>query len=317
MESLGSFVATRLPRSSPSVKVWTARSPTAQPSLNKLDAELVGLSEGEFDELGIEPAGDVQDLIYPDDLRVAARSVGNALPLVSLRGVIGRIKSMPSRDTRAIDELGDAFRPDVAGADPFAKPHVLGHSAAEWARSRFGVSEDSRVDIEGILLSLNVQVVDVDLEAPGIEAIAAWGTYGPTVLVNLAGMKSRYPAGRRATLAHELGHFIIDRDGALPVAEATGKVVKTPTKIEQRAGAFAAEFLLPRRVACSLLRRYGDVQITLEKLTSTYGVSKELALWQMRNHPDDAAGPSPAQRAEIKTELEELAKDRRRHGPSA
>ncbi|NLG90370.1 MAG: ImmA/IrrE family metallo-endopeptidase [Acetobacter sp.] len=118
-------------------------------------------------------------------------------------------------------------------------------------------------------------------------------------------------AGRRATLAHELGHFVIDRDGALPVAEATGKFVKTPTKIEQRAGAFAAEFLLPRRIACSLLRRCDDVQITLDELTAKYGVSTELALWQLKNHPDDAAGPSPVQRAWIKSALEQLARDRR------
>jgi Zn-dependent peptidase ImmA (M78 family) len=52
-----------------------------------------------------------------------------------------------------------------------------------------------------------------------IDAVACWGPrHGPAVLLNREGRHAHTERGARATLAHEICHLLIDRQGSLPLA---------------------------------------------------------------------------------------------------
>jgi len=192
--------------------------------------------------------------------------------------VIARLRDIPPTLTPVLDDLANAF---VARGEVFeTKPHEQGYEAALWLRERLHRGDDS-INPEQLLREWGVMIVACDLEEPNIEAIAVWGPrHGPAVLVNSA---ARYRSSyrRNVTLAHEIAHLLLDRHGALPLAEVLGGNV--PKLVEQRARAFAAELLLPRGVASRAFTSEGEPERTLVRLSSTYGVSHEVVAWQARN----------------------------------
>jgi Zn-dependent peptidase ImmA (M78 family) len=121
------------------------------------------------------------------------------------------------------------------------------------------------------------------LSSPEIDAVAVWGPRrGPSVLVNDEGAHNQSAGGRNATLAHEIDHLLIDRDGGLPLAEVVGGHV--PVRLEQRARAFAAELLVPRRIAGAWFAETSRrPHAILQALVDRFGASQEVVAWQARN----------------------------------
>jgi NAD(P)-dependent dehydrogenase (short-subunit alcohol dehydrogenase family) len=66
-----------------------------------------------------------------------------------------------------------------------------------------------------------------------------------------------------------------------PAAEVFGGNV--PRHPEQRANAFAAEFLLPKSIVAERIPKAGDAQKAIEQLREQFGVSRELTAWQIIN----------------------------------
>ncbi len=137
------------------------------------------------------------------------------------------------------------------------------------------------VDVEELLTSWAVRVVDLTFDMT-VDAVAVWEseTQG-AVFVNLEGHRSKFPTGRRFTLAHEIAHLLADRQGALPLAEVIGGQIYKP--VEQRANAFAAEFLLPRQAVKIFLDKTPDdisLADVINTLTEKFKVSHEMAAWQ-------------------------------------
>jgi Zn-dependent peptidase ImmA (M78 family) len=128
-----------------------------------------------------------------------------------------------------------------------------------------------------------VRVDEVKLQTDRIDAVACWGpNHGPLVVLNPQGTHAKNEAGRRATLAHELCHLLIDRHEALPLAEAAGGQVAPD--LEARARAFAAEFLAPRSASFERWSRgVGSLEARLKSLCRHFGVSAQLAAWQLLN----------------------------------
>jgi Zn-dependent peptidase ImmA (M78 family) len=105
--------------------------------------------------------------------------------------------------------------------------------------------------------------------------------HGPAVWLNKNEKHLSNEGARRATLAHEMCHLLVDRGGALPLAEVVnGNIPKT---VEQRANAFAAEFLLPREIARQALAKFTSGLELISDLSNRYGVSRELAARQVEN----------------------------------
>ena len=91
------------------------------------------------------------------------------------------------------------------------------------------------------------------------------------------------PNRTRITLAHELCHLLIDREGALPVIDVLGG--HFDNFIEQRANAFAAELLLPRsqieRIWASKVK--SSLTDIVNEATHEFQVSKSVAHAQIFN----------------------------------
>jgi Zn-dependent peptidase ImmA (M78 family) len=177
---------------------------------------------------------------------------------------------------------------DVLGAEalqllaemPAQKPAEQAGALARWFRSRLELGQGP-IDPVKLVRSFGIDVRDVALGAPGIDAVSVWGPrHGPTVLVNSRGRHAQREAGRNSTVAHELCHLLVDRTGALPLAEV---FTRSSLPIEARARAFAAEFLIPADVVSNAFQSKEKPRKVLKSLCKNYGVSRELVAWQARN----------------------------------
>ena len=127
-------------------------------------------------------------------------------------------------------------------------PFAQGYELAAWLRSKLRIAGDQgRVNPDEILESWRVPVTDVAIGLGDIDAIGCWGPrHGPAVLVNTDARHADNAGRRRATLAHEICHLLVDRSGSLPLVEVLGG--RTAKHAEQRARAFAAELLADERL---------------------------------------------------------------------
>jgi Zn-dependent peptidase ImmA (M78 family) len=190
---------------------------------------------------------------------------------------------MPARELKLV--LDQTRRPARSPARPprfvdgvEGAPFEQGFALAAQVRAQLGL--DGPVDPEALLKRWGVRVFTADLRlSRNIDALAMWKGSSAWVVVNGAGHHAQSRVGRRATLAHEICHVLFDSGGALPLVEALGG--RMPRDLEQRARAFAAELLLPRGLIAD--QYDGDALATVRRAANRFGVSKELAAWQLRN----------------------------------
>jgi hypothetical protein len=198
------------------------------------------------------------------------------------REIVRQLAALSARRTQTLDRLSaDAeSRLESVRDEP---PHVQGHALAAWLREALSVGAEDPVDPEQILTAWGVEVGDLpsglDRE---LDAVACWGGgRGPAVLINPRGKHSQYRGGRRATMAHEIAHLLVDRRRRLPLAEVFGG--STPAHLEKRARAFAAELLLPRSVVARVVARSRSLDSAAKAMQRKYGVSRQLLAWQIHN----------------------------------
>lgn len=168
--------------------------------------------------------------------------------------------------------------------EPGVPPYDQGYSLAEQARKRLG-NLDQPVDVEAFVQSLGVQVHDEELSNDSIDAATVWDdSHGPVIVVNKI-ERHAAPWARRMTLAHELCHVLFDKRKSVPLMIAS--TAWAPPEIEQRANAFAAEFLLPRegilRVARSLHLLWHDEEAVQKQLMDEFEVGATVCLHQVQN----------------------------------
>jgi hypothetical protein len=225
---------------------------------------------------GLHPAAsDVHDT----PLRAVAR-LSQSLAEATRIALVRAIAEVAPRSTPKLDALAEEAAP-VLDAVADEKPYAQGHRLAQWLRSKRAITDGHKVVPEELLRDWGVELRNLERLEPALDAVACWGDRGPAVLVNPAGMHASSNVGRAATLAHEIGHLIMDRLRSLPLAEVFGGA--TPLHLEQRARAFAAELLLPREVAHLAVVQAASLQDAVNALQRDYSVSKELIGWQIRN----------------------------------
>ena len=191
-------------------------------------------------------------------------------------------RALDELSVRASDFLDSVVAKQQEDRDKF-EPARQGYELARWLRRSLSIEPDLAVDPASILSSWKVSVNDIDLEtATQIDAIACWGKlHGPLILVNQKGNFAKDSHGRRSTLAHEIAHLLVDRKGALPLAEAIGG--SAPKIPEQRARAFAAEFLVPQARVTSALKESLDIRTTVAQLRDHYRAGWPIVGWQIIN----------------------------------
>jgi len=222
------------------------------------------------------------DRFHMTELLEIAGLTRGFLGVEQLVAIFSLLKSLGHIDTPELDGLS-AEACDLLGDDAGSRPYNQGYRLANWLRDKPGVAKaDGHVDVDGLISSLGVHVEEVDLANNLLDAVGCWGPrHGPAVWINRNEKHGKVEGARRSTLAHELCHLLVDREGGLPLADVING--NAPKWVEQRADAFAAELLLPRHLATAEPSLYTDIDAGVGQLTKQYGVSRELTAWQIRN----------------------------------
>jgi hypothetical protein len=288
LERLGDHIAERIAalvdeRSRIASDQWQARERTDRWKLAQI---ATGLPEGQLRSfVGGTPLDSALDLVPSQPFEITEMigilaATRGALPAERLREIVARVRNCSRRGTQRLDALA-AEVDRMNGEWASLRPYQQGHRLANWLRSQSDVvAASGRVDPEALLSQWNVTTEDANFGDPSFDAVACWGPrYGPIILVNQHEKHIEVSGARRATLAHEICHLLVDRQGALPLAEVLRGNV--PRFAEQRANAFAAEFLLPRLDTQSFVEQHSDLNVAVRELTKRFGVSDELCAWQV------------------------------------
>jgi len=289
LTTLGDLISSRLAgltdeRATLAVSAWAARDSVQRPE--RAASIITGIPEAGLRRLTSEPDAfaDEWELgpeLEPTELMAVARSTQGLLDMDDMRGLLCAIRAVHARSTPELDTVSGRAEQLLRenGAD---RPFEAGYRLAMWFRKQVSCPEDVAVDVEQMLRDFAVYVGEVTLESVVLDAVCCWGPrHGPAVLINTKGAHASSEPGRRATLAHELGHLLVDRHSALPLAEVYGG--HTYKDVEARANAFAAEFLLPRAAARTVCAAAEDGEDYLRSSCGVYDVSREMAAWQLRN----------------------------------
>jgi Zn-dependent peptidase ImmA (M78 family) len=207
--------------------------------------------------------------------------LGPATPAATMRSVLQRVRQIPRLDLPGLDGVAGLAQ-EVVGRMADSPPFEQGYELAGWLRSSITSDGQSANDPEVMLRNWGIRLARLPRLDPRIDAVCCWGPrHGPAILGNPAGRHMRTRGATRATLAHEIGHLLLDRAGALPLGEVLGG--RTPQRAEARASAFAAELLLPRAVAREEFRAAPGAEAAVRRMTGRYKVSRELVAWQIKN----------------------------------
>ncbi|HEV3258797.1 MAG TPA: ImmA/IrrE family metallo-endopeptidase [Gemmataceae bacterium] len=237
---------------------------------------VVNVAPSESPQLDV-PQGEFQ----LTEVLAAARQMIGSLEPETVNAAIAAIAGLPKVATPRLDRLSEEAEGLIYRLRA-SKPYVQGYTLAGWFRTVFGMGDSRSLEPEELLKDLDVLVREIDTPDDLLDALACWGLrHGPAVVLNKSGKHAQTPPGRRTTLAHELGHLLIDRAGALPLAEVLNG--RAPWRVEARARAFAAELLLPRKRAEEVSQGSSDISQAVEELRSEYTVSREVAVWQILN----------------------------------
>ena len=287
LRKVGDCITSRLDgvsdaRSREAVRSWHARD--SHNRLKVIEAATGYPSELVAEVESIFYSEDERDWTTPrsDELLAAARLVGPQ-PRTTLRPILEALRRVPLSDQSELDRASHDALTVIADAHD-ELPFMQGYTLASWLRRQPEIVHGGgRVDPERILVSWSVPLIDTGLGLGDIDAIGCWGpSHGPAVLLNSDARHAGSSARRRATLAHEICHLLVDRTSSLPLVDVLGG--RTARHVEQRARAFAAELLLPREFAGQMLSDHeGNEDHVARSLRSRFGVSSELLAWQAKN----------------------------------
>ena len=176
----------------------------------------------------------------PDIRREVDRCVQICREGISLEGLLGR----EERDGPP------AYRESVPRSTGEAV--MQGERVAEQERKRLELGSAPVADMTELLGDQGIWASTVDLPNTMSGLFLHHPSIGMAVLINAGHVRAR----QRFSLAHEYAHALLDRDRVVGVSSADN----SSERIEQRANAFAAAFLLPEAGLEEELRQLGKGQ---------------------------------------------------------
>lgn len=196
------------------------------------------------------------------------------------------------------------IEPDSFYGDANCPPWSQGQRLARETRRRLGIEPDAPITHLGRLIEerLGAPVIQAEFTQQQIAGatLAVGGHRG--IIVNTLGANQNVWV-RRATLAHELGHLLWDPDERLDVLLVDDynslTQFSSTDRVEQRANAFAIEFLAPQQALRSMHAQNASDGEALRAIMVTFGISFTAARHHLKNalgRPlklDDRVDPSP------------------------
>ena len=118
-----------------------------------------------------------------------------------------------------------------------------GYDGAQAARTVLGLDGQPIDDVDALLRSVDVEVSPESPAAGSDRMLVAGTASGRAITMILANPRTAKPWGRRFELARALGHLLLDQVRGEAIGAASGPQAVATRR--RRAGAFAAEILLP------------------------------------------------------------------------
>jgi len=226
------------------------------------------------------------------DLAVRLRTVGESIPRMTptVVAALSEAAWVAATQLRLESLLGLRSK----SQQPFERSNVYGDSGYPAYMHGYFLAEQTRKalsrDASGPIPSMRELCEQLGVIA--IQAELGEWVAGATVevtpeiraiVVNIGG-RNQDVFVRRATLAHEIEHLLYDPAQQLnrlrvdQFDELDREPSGVPDRVEQRANAFAVEFLAPQAAAVDLFRSKG-----LEAVIHTFGVSFTVARYQVWN----------------------------------
>lgn len=272
-----------------------AESPASRTPIRQLEAIAVALG---LDErvIGVEPGarGD-------DRLAVRLRSLGSGPVRLSPTGVaaLGEaawVIQVHDRLSKWIDGAPvrpEGFEPSSNYGDQEYPAWRHGYYLAEKTRELLGVDPDEPIENLRVLTELRLAVPLVQAELPQRIAGATLANgKARGIVVNTRGSNENVWV-RRSTIAHELGHLLWDPDAQLRslAVDEYEELNRAPWDdqvdyVEQRANAFAIEFLAPQTAAVEIFRSAESREVGLRQVMDTFGISFTAARYHVWNGVD-------------------------------
>jgi Zn-dependent peptidase ImmA (M78 family) len=218
----------------------------------------------------------------------AALLFGSLAPDVSADDMVSLYRSLLGTSASAkvaavLAERGAVLRGSwpASGLTAGEQGSVYGEEA--WRM--FVGSESDRVDISAVLRNIGIAVDYVTLRDVNVRAVSMISPDGAArIAVNRSFRLGISEPVERFTLAHELGHLLLDQDRASNMVVASGPWA--PQEIEQRANAFAAAFLIPVPLLDARLTLVSDLAATSDYIRETarvLGVSFTALVSRLQN----------------------------------
>lgn len=289
LEQVGEAIAARLeglsdPIAAARCDEWRRRWPELDMSLVSLstgasESYLLEISEGkEAVEFWGEGRKNFQDNVFMALARMGARA---QLSTRSVKAVLPIASANRPQVSDHLAELNFKALNFIQSECLNAPPAEQGRALAHWFRSERSKTKRKKVDPEKFITEIGAEIKEVVLPESDVDALSCWRPgQQPVVLINISSTRNQRISGKRAALAHELCHIIIDYNKKVPFVE----VIKGnySDQIEQRARGFAAELLMPRQ---ELKRQYDteeSIANFVDRMSGSFDVSPEIVAWQIR-----------------------------------
>ena len=278
------FVADRL--AIPLERLQAIESGAAEPSVTEIEllAEFYGIDEERLEDEpiviikgeGVELLALNQELPVDDAGKArVVRAANAARDLVALEAMADCPARLELLKTNRI-------APPVRARDE--QPYKTGANWGRSARKHLGLHApiaSMRDLVHDHWPALRVLYADLGSKTGVAGLTFVDATRGPTIVLNLRG-RNEHPLVRRFSLAHELGHVLIDLQRGQPLALLSTYKTGAHLDVEARANAFAMRLLCPEQVARRIAREQtseGAVRILINR----WGVHYAAARLYLRN----------------------------------
>ena len=192
-----------------------------------------------------------------------------------------------------ISLVGKGFEPSfMYGTDASYTAWMHGYYLARQARDILKISEEQPIKCMR-------ELIEGQLEIPLIQTVLPKIIAGATIANGMVrGITVNTEGGnqnvwvRRMTLAHELGHLLYDPDQKLEKLQVDkySELEQAPWEqkdyVEQRANAFAVDFLAPQKATIEVFNSATDYSKGLRKVMDTFGLSYTSAKFHVWNGLD-------------------------------
>jgi hypothetical protein len=177
--------------------------------------------------------------------------------------------------------IRDALRSRAGQIQP---PEDAGQECALLLRDHLGRDGQPIADEQELLEELGVHLISMSQESLDERMVAGWKRGSTGMAFVLATRRTREAWGRRFEAVRALGHLLMDAERGGAVGAASSRW--TTEYRRRRSGAFAAEFLLPRKgledIGVGQLDTGADPE-TFRGLMQTFGIGARTAAHQLYN----------------------------------